>query len=159
MIGGGRDNVIENNIFIECTPAIHVDARGMGWAKFWFDGRDSTLMDRLKEVNYNQPPYSTRYPHLANILEDEPAVAKYNRIVRNIRFGGAWIEWLDGMNEKIVEVKDNLIEGDPGFVAPEKGDFRLKPDAPALKMGFRPIPLEKIGLYKDEYRTQVPPRD
>lgn len=159
MIGGGRDNVIENNIFIECTPAIHVDARGLGWAKFWFDGRDSTLMDRLKEVNYNQPPYSTRYPHLANILEDEPAVAKYNRIVRNIRFGGGWIEWLDGMNEKIVEVKDNFIEGDPGFVAPEKGDFRLKPDAPALKMGFRPIPLEKIGLYKDEYRTKVPPRD
>ena len=32
MIGGGRDNTIENNIFVECTPSVHVDARGLGWA-------------------------------------------------------------------------------------------------------------------------------
>ncbi len=33
MIGGGRDNKVVNNIFIGCTPSIHVDARGMGWMR------------------------------------------------------------------------------------------------------------------------------
>jgi hypothetical protein len=35
---------------------------------------------------------------------------------------------------------------DPLFVDPEKGDFRLKPESPALKLGFVPIDLSKVGL-------------
>jgi len=34
---------------------------------------------------------------------------------------------------------------DPLFVAPEKFDFRLKPDSPALKLGFQPIDLSTVG--------------
>ena len=40
MIGGGRDNRVVGNVFLDCHPAVHVDARGKGWASFWFDGRD-----------------------------------------------------------------------------------------------------------------------
>ena len=46
------------------------------------------------------------------------------------------------------------IVADPLFVDPRKDDYRLKPDSPAFKLGFKPIPFEKIGLYADEYRTQ-----
>lgn len=152
MIGGGRDNAIVNNVFVECKPSIHVDARGTGWASFWFDGRDPFLMDGLKEVPYNRAPY-TKYPNLANILEDEPAKAKYNRIERNVRMGGTWIEWLDGMSEQTVLVRDNWLEGDPGFVAPEKGDFRLKKTSPLRRLGFKEIPVARIGLQPDRYRT------
>jgi hypothetical protein len=155
MIGGGRDNTVENNIFVQCNPAIHVDARGRGWASFWFDGRDPTLMDRLKAVNHTQPPYSTRYPELANILNDDPAMPKGNKIIRNICVGGKWIEFLDGLNETIVLVKDNLVDGDPGFVDLQGGNFRLKKDSPALKLGFKQIPLEKIGLRIDRYRLKT----
>jgi hypothetical protein len=35
---------------------------------------------------------------------------------------------------------------DPLFVDPENGDFRLKPDSPAFKLGFVPIDVSKIGL-------------
>ncbi|MFC7338702.1 right-handed parallel beta-helix repeat-containing protein [Haloferula chungangensis] len=35
---------------------------------------------------------------------------------------------------------------DPLFVDPENGDFRFKPDSPALKMGIKPIDFSKIGL-------------
>jgi hypothetical protein len=33
----------------------------------------------LKSVPYNKPPY-TKYPHLANILQDNPCVPKYNSL-------------------------------------------------------------------------------
>jgi len=47
-------------------------------------------------------------------------------------------------------------EGDPGFVDATRQDFRLKPDSPAWKLGFKPIPFDQIGLHKDPYRTALP---
>ena len=38
---------------------------------------------------------------------------------------------------------------DPLFVDPENGDFRLRPNSPALKMGFVPFDLSKVGLRSD----------
>lgn len=148
MIGGGRDNTVDNNLFLDCDPAIHVDARGLSWAKDWFNGKDPILISRLEAVHYNRPPYSIAYPHLANILQDDPAVPKYNTIVRNICVGGTWIRWLDGMNDHIVTVQNNLVTTDPGFLdplAPEKRGFELLPRSLALHMGFRPIPFNQIG--------------
>jgi len=34
FIGGGRDCVVENNIFVDCRPSLHIDARAMGWAGY-----------------------------------------------------------------------------------------------------------------------------
>ncbi len=155
MIGGGRDNTIENNLFIDCDPAVHVDGRGEGWMKAEFHDPNGTIMKELKEVPYQQPPYSARYPHLANILDDQPGLPKYNLIVRNICAGPRWIDWLDGLNETKVEVRDNVTSGDPGFVNRAGGDFRLRPDSRALALGFKPIPFDQIGLVKDKYRETV----
>lgn len=33
----------------------------------------------------------------------------------------------------------NSIIADPLFINPEGGDFRLQPNSPALKMGFKPL--------------------
>lgn len=149
MIGGGRDNTVENNVFIDCNPAIHVDARGKSWAKFWFNGEDPFLMNGLKEVPYDRPPYSAQYPQLPGILADDPAQPKGNRILRNIRSGGRWVDLLDRLTPADAGIAENFTEGDAGFVAPAQGDFRLKPDSPALMMGFQPIPYEKIGLRRE----------
>jgi hypothetical protein len=35
---------------------------------------------------------------------------------------------------------------DPLFVDPANGDFRLQPDSPALKLGFVPFDMSKVGL-------------
>ena len=37
------------------------------------------------------------------------------------------------------------VVADPLFVDPENGDFSLKPDSPALKLGFKPIDLSTVG--------------
>jgi hypothetical protein len=37
------------------------------------------------------------------------------------------------------------IVADPMFVDAAHDDYRLKPDSPALKLGFKPIPVDKIG--------------
>ena len=40
---------------------------------------------------------------------------------------------------------EHSIVADPLFVAPEKDDFRLKENSPALKLGFKPFDASKAG--------------
>lgn len=46
-------------------------------------------------------------------------------------------------------VDAHSVAVDPLFVDPANRDFRLKPDSPALKMGFVPFDMSKVGLVKD----------
>jgi hypothetical protein len=47
---------------------------------------------------------------------------------------------------------------DPLFVDPAHDDYRLKPESPALKLGFKPIPVEQIGPYASPDRASWPLR-
>ncbi|CAN5893511.1 hypothetical protein BH11VER1_BH11VER1_01450 [soil metagenome] len=48
------------------------------------------------------------------------------------------------------------VIADPKFLAPEKDDFRLAPDSPAFALGFKQIPVEKIGPYQSPDRASWP---
>jgi len=54
-----------------------------------------------------------------------------------------WRKILDGKFDQ------KTIVADPLFIDLPNRDFRLKPDSPALKLGFRPIDITKIGLKND----------
>jgi lysophospholipase L1-like esterase len=61
-----------------------------------------------------------------------------------------WEQWRE-------QGKDgHSVLADPAFVDPARHDYRLQPDSPAIKLGFQPIPLEKIGPYQDPLRASWP---
>ncbi|MEN6544668.1 MAG: right-handed parallel beta-helix repeat-containing protein [Armatimonadia bacterium] len=161
FVGGGRDTTIENNVFVDCNPAIHVDARGLGWASGAYD----TLVKRLKEVPYETEPWRSKWPQLLTILEDEPMTPKGNVVARNINVRGRWDE-IEAKARPHVTFIDNLLDKDPEFVKPAPADspdyvplakdFALKANSPALALGFKPIPVEQIGVYKSELRASWP---
>jgi hypothetical protein len=111
MIGGGRDNLVENNIFVECAPSVHLDARGLGWASYFFNGTLTLLFDQLKEMKYQEPPYSTRYPELLTLDQGNPAFPMNNRIIHNVSYGGRWLDIYDynAFDFSNVTFKNNLI--------------------------------------------------
>jgi hypothetical protein len=153
FIGGGRDNIVENNLFVDCTPSLHIDNRAQRWAGYHVG---TTMKQRLEAMPYKQPPWSTQYPELLNIWEDEPAAPKGNCIMHNVSFGGKW----DGVHagaRKYQTFENNLIDVNPHFATPDRIgddkdpraiDFALKPDSPAFAIGFKKLPLEKMGRIK-----------
>jgi hypothetical protein len=149
FIGGGRDCTVSNNLFVDCKPALHIDARAMGWASSHVD---TTMTQRLKAMPYTSDLWRQRYPKLVNILKDEPAAPKGNLVAHNVSYGGQW----DGVYKQArpyVTFEDNLVDKDPGFKGTPPETFELREDSPAYKIGFKPIPFEKIGLQSDKYRT------
>ena len=151
FVGGGRYNLIENNIFVDCTPSVHVDARGLGWAA----GGEEMLIELLGKYPYMGALWSSRYPSLVNLLEDEPMVPKGNLIARNICWKGAWDEVEDKVRPYVV-FEDNLVDRDPLFVDEANGNFALREESPAFEIGFKPIPFGEIGLYDDPLRAVWP---
>ncbi|MFC1717324.1 right-handed parallel beta-helix repeat-containing protein [Candidatus Poribacteria bacterium] len=152
FIGGGRDCSVENNIFVDCKPSLHIDARAMGWASYHVG---TTMTERLLTMPYKEQLWSERYPKLVNILDDEPAAPKGNIVVRNISVGGKWDEVYDPARPYIT-FEDNMVDQDPGFAGTPPENFQLRDDSPAYKLGFKPIPIEKIGLYESEERASWP---
>ena len=154
-IGGGRDCAVENNVFVDCRPSVFLDARGMNWAKGTVDG---FMKERLEAMPYRESPWKERYPELLTLYDDEPGAPKYNSVARNVSFGGKWLQIIDPICEKLTTFEGNLVDQDPGFVDPSNENFQLRDDSPAYKLGFKRIPVERIGLYMDEYRTKLPPK-
>lgn len=152
FIGGGHDNIVENNLFIDSDQAVHIDSRGQGWAqKFQKRGGDHKMFAKLEAVKYDKPPYSTRYPKLAQILQGDPHAPQGNKVLNNVCFRSGWIHG----PASLLELKNNWVtQTDPGFTDVEQMDFTLEKDAPLLKEvpGFKPIPFHQIGLLQDQYR-------
>lgn len=162
VLGGSRDTKVLNNIFVDCEPAVNIDDRA--YNHLGSDGQKGQLNGwTLDEVPYQQPPWSTRYPRLANILEDEPGEPKYNEVAYNVRFGGTWTllnRSHKGMPplEQIVDFHDNWTKGDPKFVDARNLNFQLQESSPVYKRlrGFQRIPVEKIGCYASADRVEWP---
>ena len=159
MIGGGRNVSIDNNIFVDCVPATHVDARGLGWAK----GGESGMVKSLTDMPYQQSPWKEKYPWLLTLLDDDRMAPKYDVIAHNICVGGRWGDF-EAKAKPGVTFTDNLLDADPLFVGaarikagtPVATDFALQPQSPALKLGFKPLPLAQMGLYHSADRASWP---
>jgi hypothetical protein len=85
MIGGGRDNPVLNNLIVDCPIGLHIDARGMTW-KQWNNPEYPSwcLEEKARRLDYTQPPWSTTYPRLAAIMNEQPRQPLGNTIHRNV---------------------------------------------------------------------------
>ena len=81
LLGGGRDNIFSGNSIsgVEGTDgAVHFDNRGMTWMGI------AELTRFLQRVPYNTSAvWISKYPHLPNILNDDPSHPKYNEVSHN----------------------------------------------------------------------------
>ena len=56
---------------------------------------------------------------------------------------------------EMFEVRDNFVTMDPKQVALAADGFRLPKDSPAWRLGFQPIPFDRIGPRPDADRKRL----
>lgn len=166
FIGGGRDHIVENNVFVECDPAIRADARGLDRSPVWRNMVDVTMRERLFAVPLEQ--YRLRYPALVGLDKwygppEGPAIVgddfigvppEGNSIVRNVCIGD-WLVIAWHADPKLFDVRDNYRTKDTSSNIGPETNFALPPDSPAWALGVQPIPFDKIGLRANERRIRL----
>ena len=166
----GWDLKMKNNIVIEpISHTVVVSAHYYTWAsnqRVPMFGENGLIRNRLtKSLNIYEPPYSERYPELANYLnpivegkEWEGMRSRRNVLTKNLIVGGTPnpIQLLGGEYAQCDDVNNYRTDGDPGFVDYKNENFNLRSDSEVfIKIpGFEPLPFDKMGLYTDEFRKQ-----
>lgn len=145
LIGGGHDNVYKNNIFVDVPLAIHIDNRMQNWSKNSLD-KDGIFDQRLRTIKYDQPPYSSAYPLLADYWKGDPSFPRNNLIagnlfykVRNLLSGSlSFANWYNNY----------MAQENPGFINEENVLEGFIDNAPVFDKieHFQPIPFDKIGF-------------
>ncbi|NQT51653.1 chitobiase/beta-hexosaminidase C-terminal domain-containing protein, partial [bacterium] len=145
------DNDIINNIVADLRP-VH---KHRGYIVYPYgDITGSTverniLFSRRKgQTLYTQGRGSSRRP-------DAPDI-RTTHTDRNLYWCTADKAWakkhLAAWRPKGVDV--HSVAADPLFVDMARGDFRFRPDSPALKLGIQPLDARKAGL-QEPYRTRL----
>jgi len=162
FISGGHDNCITGNLVIACSVGgLHLDTRGLsrGYRE------NPTLLRKLGEVDTANPPWSVQYPSLARMDPDTRGYPVGNRIADNAVVACGQPEHFGG---KPAERRFSTVSGSvviptvsaAGFRDSDALDFRPRPDSEILRRWplIRSIPFDRIGLYVDRWRPQVPDR-
>jgi len=141
FIGGGRDCTVANNLFVDCRPALHIDARAMNWAS---GSVATTMTDRLKAMPYASDLWRRRYPQLEGILNDEPAAPKGNLVARNLFVAGRWDDVYKEARPYVTFTDNHVTQA--GVHLENPPDFTsLQTEAANHIPNFHPLPLTQIG--------------
>jgi hypothetical protein len=163
IVGGGRDNSVINNYFFDSPKAVQVDARGTSWASgFWADWGIAAM---LLEVPISSQVWRENYPYLYMHAHDNPERPKRNDVTKNVNVGNLdWTTLHDGLvpatntrKDYAVYINYNSVTlGDPGFNNMAAGNYEFGKMSLLAWLKVKTIYPDQIGLYLDQYRTNLP---
>lgn len=114
----------------------------------WKDFESTFKLPAPGEQGYNDKMKTFRVR--LDFPEEAGALFVSNISLKEVESLDEWASWQNAGMDR------NSIIADPLFVNAGKDDYRLKRSSPAFKLGFKPIPVDKIGPYKDELRASWP---
>jgi hypothetical protein len=166
FLGGGKDNLVDGNLFVASAPAIHLDDRGLTWQRNQALAPDGVLRRRLEEVPWRGPAYA-RYPGLSALLERDPGLPSGNVARRNAVMDGESFHF-QGSAKSMLQVDRLFRAGELRFNAGPPLTLRdyglLEPaaDSPAVRDGFPLLPWNRMRCTRARWQGVPPggvPRD
>jgi hypothetical protein len=138
QIHGGKDNIVENNLFYDCFAAVSFSPWG---EKRWLKQLDSPVIRKkiYEDVNIRSRLYQERYPELKNIrLNPDVNTIKNNLLV--------------GCNNRFIHDNNKqIVSNNTVIQAGGKTIEELCTPEVLSSYGLQPIPLQKIGPKKNKW--------
>jgi hypothetical protein len=153
---GSSGIVLEDNLVYDCD--------GEGFHQHY--GQDNVFRNNILALNYgggirrtriedhvsftaSNNIILTRSPHVAGADATKPGLIAQDNLYfaqtgPNIEYGGDSLAVRQAAGNET-----GSLAADPLFEDVAKRDFRLKPDSPALKLGFKPFDPSEAGVYGD----------
>ncbi len=137
QIHGGKDNVVEDNVFVECMAALSLSAWGeTRWRE--------AIAEAMNAPEIDPALYVARYPELQRLAEDHDV----NHVRRNLILN---CEEFVRRDSGRLEVTGNVItQVDLKTIRATEQTIDLHALAPLMEQhGLPPIPFDEIGLHDD----------
>ena len=119
------------------------EQKGAGWGG---EGCQLLYTMRMWPENFEKNEYGSNCVYLEEGLEPRINFSYHPDPSKLL----TWEEW-----QEMGGGEGSIID-DPLFMDLENGDYRLRPESPALKLGFQQIPVDEIGPYQDDLRASWP---
>lgn len=104
LLGGGSDNIYQENLFLNGAIGIHIDNRLQNWGKAMAQ-QGGIFEQRLRSIRHDQPPYAVRYPYIRTYLPND-GTPKRNKVEDNTFVGIRKVadhpNWLEMDGNRIV---------------------------------------------------------
>jgi hypothetical protein len=146
----GFFRLVENNICVGPNPpGLHV----------WYAGCDdvirrniivNTTGTEVYEFIRCNPTYAGQFDHnLFYNYRGKPTVRLSGGVPESFKEAMSLTEW----QARGLDV--DSVFADPLFVDPANGDYRVLPDSPALKLGFKNFAMDNFGVLKAEFQREA----
>jgi hypothetical protein len=160
---GSTDVLLENNVVI--------NTRSGGFHQHY--GKENRIVNNIFALSHNEQIIRSRQEeHTSFFFERNIVYYNNGRLLGSAWSNGKYamdnnLYW-DASGQDVEFAGKSLAEwqaagfdqhsvvADPLFVDPEHRDYRLKPESPALALGFKPIDVGEAGLYGDTVWTDKP---
>lgn len=158
QIGGGHNNRVESNLFVDSIGGVRIDDRGLTAPQSWMDD----FFRNALAVPWQGAAWKAKYPEVYELLTGtDYRWPSGNTIIGNVamrcatsdRIGGIYELW--GVNKNapnwILQFKQNVRTTAQQFVNEASGDFTPKPGSAAEANGFTAIQMADIGVQADTF--------
>ncbi len=165
LVGGGRENRVEDNVLIDCGIPIQYDDRNRdgfvndGWARAAINKPDAPHWQHLKNVPYKEGVWLEKYPLLSKIITDFdqfndpdfPINPTYSFVRRNVIIDGE--ERLGHIAQSVYDY--STVENNPVYKTPEAAGldtetWQFGEDSDVFRAieGFQNLPVAQMGRLK-----------
>jgi len=138
QIHGGKDNLVENNLFYRCSAAVSFSSWGR---ERWLKQLDSPVIEKkiYQDVDIRSAVYQQRYPELKTLREDPDRNTVRNNLL------------VDCENVFLRDPKKGVAENNPSLSSAGKSVQTFCSAQQLKPFGLPPIPSDKMGPKKNRW--------
>jgi len=167
QIHGGKDNISDGNVMIDCKYAMSFSPWG---AKRWLEMLDGYFGTQSRQQGFDPDSeiFKAKYSDFAelklnadrNFVTRNVAIgcdAFAHNIRRNVTAGNVMLPWMPSLFPETQGMSVSSEQRVPADARKIRGRLSIPEDSPIYALlGIPPLPVDKMGLYCDEFRKELP---